>query len=68
MGKIISSKLFYPFFKKGCVTMAMKRPKGEHEKAMERAKHLLVKHVGMGEIIERTNLTLEEINKARSKM
>jgi hypothetical protein len=46
----------------------VKRPKGEHEKAMERAKHLLVKHVGMGEIIERTNLTLEEINKARSKM
>ena len=48
--------------------MATKRPKGEHEKAIEKAKHLLVRHVGMGEIIERTNLTIQEVNKARSKM
>ena len=48
--------------------MAVKRSKGEHEKAMEKAKHLLSKHVGMGEIIERTELTIEEVNKARSRM
>jgi hypothetical protein len=48
--------------------MAVKLPKGEHERAMEKAKHLLGKHVGMGEIIERTHLTVDEVNKARSKM
>lgn len=48
--------------------MAIKRPKGEHEKAMEKAKHLLERHVGMGEIVERTRLSIDEVNKARSKM
>lgn len=48
--------------------MANKMAKGEHEVAMERAKHLLRKHVGMGEILERTHLTVDEVNKARSKM
>jgi hypothetical protein len=48
--------------------MAVKLPKGEHRKAMERAKHLLGEYVGMDEIIERTHLTVEDINKARSRM
>lgn len=68
MSKIIVSKLFIPIEMKGCETMANKLPKGEHERAMERAKHLLQEHVGMGEIVERTHLTIDEVNKARSKM
>lgn len=61
------SKLFLNAIKKGCETMANRR-KGEHEAAMVMAKHLLEKHAGMEEIIERTNLSIEEVNKARSKM
>jgi hypothetical protein len=48
--------------------MTVKLPKGEHRKAMEKAKHLLGQHVGMDEIIERTQLTVEDVNKARSRM
>ena len=48
--------------------MSTKMPKGEHEAAMEKAKYLLRNNVGMEDIIEKTQLTVEEINKARSKM
>jgi hypothetical protein len=67
MVKLLLCKLFLNAIKKGCETMANRR-KGEHEAAMVTAKHLLDKHVGMGEIIVRTQLTIEEINKARAKM
>jgi hypothetical protein len=48
--------------------MVTKMPKGEHEAAMEKAKYLLRNNVGMEEIIAKSHLTVEEINKARSKM
>ena len=48
--------------------MGTKMPKGEHEAAMEKAKNLLRNNVGMDEITTKTHLTVEEVNKARSKM
>ncbi|AND83762.1 hypothetical protein KM792_12250 [Clostridium tyrobutyricum] len=42
--------------------------KGCHEKAMEKAKDLLNKGIGMGEIKEITGLDEHNINKARKKM
>lgn len=48
--------------------MVKKRPKGEHKEAMEKAKRLLREHVGMPEIVERTDLTIDEINKAKDKI
>lgn len=42
--------------------------KGLHEKAMEKAKDLLDKGIGMGEIKEITGLDEHDITKARKKM
>lgn len=42
--------------------------KGEHEKAMEKAKEMLDRGCGMGEIIAETHLTEENVLKAREKM
>lgn len=42
--------------------------KGFHEKAMEKAKDLLNKGTGMGEIQEITGLNEQDINKAQKKM
>jgi DNA-binding phage protein len=40
----------------------------EHEEAMEEAKHMLDKGIGMGEIKENTGLNEENIRKAKHKM
>ncbi|WP_180375379.1 hypothetical protein [Clostridium thermarum] len=40
----------------------------EHEEAMEDAKHMLDKGIGMGEIKENTGLTEKDIKKAKHKM
>lgn len=42
--------------------------KGEHEKAMEKAKDMLDKGCGMGEIVEETSLSEENVLKAKRKM
>lgn len=42
--------------------------KGEHEKAMERAKEMLDKGCGMGEIVEETHLSEENVMKAKRKL
>ena len=39
-----------------------------HEEATEKAKHLLDKGIGMGEIKEKTNLTEKDITKVKDKM
>lgn len=41
--------------------------KGEHEKAMEKAKEMLDKGCGMGEIVEKTHLSEENVIKAKRK-
>ncbi|EKQ51646.1 MULTISPECIES: hypothetical protein [unclassified Clostridium] len=41
--------------------------KGEHEKAMEKAKEMLDRGCGMGEIVEKTNLSEENVLKAKRK-
>lgn len=41
--------------------------KGEHEKAMEKAKEMLDKGCGMGEILEETHLSIENVMKAKRK-
>ena len=41
--------------------------KGEHEKAMEKAKEMLDRGCGMGEIVEETNLSEENVMKAKRK-
>ncbi|WP_175413012.1 hypothetical protein [Clostridium sp. AWRP] len=42
--------------------------KGHHEKSMEKAKDLLHKGTGMGEIKEVTGLNEHDVTKARMKM
>lgn len=44
-----------------------KLKKGEHEKAMEKAKEMLDKGCGISEIIEETNLSEENVLKAKRK-
>ena len=41
--------------------------KGEHEKSMEKAKEMLDRGCGMGEIVEETHLTAEDVMKAKKK-
>lgn len=41
--------------------------KGEHEKAMEKAKEMLDKGCGMGDIMEETKLSEENVMKAKRK-
>jgi hypothetical protein len=41
--------------------------KGEHEKAMEKAKEMLHRGCGMGEIVKETNLSEENVLKAKRK-
>lgn len=48
--------------------MESHKNKGFHEKAMERAKDLLHKGIGMVEIQETTGLKEDDITKARKKM
>lgn len=42
--------------------------KGDHEKSMECAKRLIQEGLGMEEITKRTNLTIEDVQKAHRKM
>lgn len=44
-----------------------KLKKGEHEEAMEKAKEMLDKGYGMGEILKETHLSVENIMKAKRK-
>lgn len=44
-----------------------KLKKGEHEKAMEKAKEMLDKGRGMSEIVKETNLSEENVLKAKRK-
>ncbi len=44
-----------------------KLKKGEHEEAMEKAKEMLDKGCGISEIIEETNLSKENVLKAKRK-
>ena len=44
-----------------------KLKKGEHEKAMEKAKEMLDRGCGMGAIVEETNLSEENVTKAKRK-
>ena len=44
-----------------------KLKKGEHEKAIEKAKEMLDKGIGMGKIMEETNLTEKDVLKAKDK-
>ena len=41
--------------------------KGEHERAMEKAKEMLDKGCGMGEIVKETHLSEENVMKAKRK-
>lgn len=41
--------------------------KGEHEKAMNKAKEMLDRGLGMGEIVSETHLTEEDVLKAKEK-
>ncbi|MDP4091698.1 MAG: hypothetical protein Q8930_20840 [Bacillota bacterium] len=41
--------------------------KGDHEKAMEHAKEMIDKGIGMGKIVEKTNLTEKDVIKAKDK-
>lgn len=41
--------------------------KGDHEKAMEKAKEMIDKGIGLIEIAEETNLSKEDIIKAKKK-
>ena len=44
-----------------------KLKKGEHEKAMEKAKEMIDRGCGMGEIVGETNLSEENVMKAKRK-
>jgi len=44
-----------------------KLKKGEHEKAMEKAKEMLDKGCGIGDILEETKLSEENVMKAKRK-
>jgi len=44
-----------------------KLKKGEHEKAMEKAKEMLDRGCGMGEIVGKTSLSEENVMKAKRK-
>jgi len=44
-----------------------KLKKGEHEKAMEKAKEMLDRGCGMGEIVDVTHLSEDNIMKAKRK-
>ena len=44
-----------------------KLKKGEHEKAMEKAKEMLDRGCGMGEIVDVTHLSEENVTKAKRK-
>ncbi|NMM61225.1 hypothetical protein HBE96_00610 [Clostridium sp. P21] len=48
--------------------MTRSRNKGIHEKSMEQAKDLLDKGIGMTEIKNRTQLSEEDVMKAKDKM
>lgn len=41
--------------------------KGQHEACMEKAKEMIDRGCGMGQIMEETNLTAEDIIKAKNK-
>lgn len=47
--------------------MSKKFEKGQYEDAVEQAKDLLDKHVGMTDIVSITNLTKEEVTKIMNK-
>jgi len=42
--------------------------KGQHEKSMEKAKEMLDKGLGMGNIMEETQLSEENVMKAKGKL
>jgi len=44
-----------------------KLKKGEHERAMEKAKEMIDRGCGMGEIVEETHLSEENVMKAKRK-
>jgi hypothetical protein len=44
-----------------------KMRKGEHEEAMEKAKEMIDKGIGIGKIVEETNLTEKDVIKAKDK-
>lgn len=44
-----------------------KMKKGEHEKAMEKAKEMIDKGIGMAKIMEETNLSEKDVKKAKDK-
>lgn len=48
--------------------MENKMPKGMHEKAVELAKDLIDKGIGMGEIKERTKLSEEKITEVKNEL
>ncbi len=45
-----------------------KLKKGEHERAMEKAKDMLSEGRGMGDIVEATHLSEENVMKAKRKL
>lgn len=47
--------------------MSKKFKKGQYEDAVEQAKDLLDKHVGMTDIVSITNLTEEQVTKIMNK-
>jgi DNA-binding phage protein len=44
-----------------------KMKKGRHEQAMEMAKEMIDKGIGMSKIVEETKLTEEDVTKAKDK-
>lgn len=48
--------------------MTKKMAKGEHEKAVEAAKELIDKGIGMTEIIEKTGLSTHDITKIKNEL
>lgn len=44
-----------------------KMKKGQHEESMEKAKELIDKGIGMGKIMEETNLSEKDVIKAKDK-
>lgn len=49
------------------MSQGMGMKKGEHEEAMEKAKEMIDKGCGMGEIIEETHLEEKDVIKAKDK-
>jgi hypothetical protein len=49
------------------LSQSVEMKKGEHEKAMNKAKEMLDKGCGMGEIVSETHLVEEDVTKAKKK-